>query len=147
MYGSILLSLFGKLSILFIQIMICLSLAVIDNYNKGVKKFIINGSDLKMLYKIKKQLKKSKLIRTSYSNLINIYNKYVLTDIRFIQKSFVRNIGRQVNLESPKDFRDKLQWLKLYWYDPQAIKCADKYQVREFIKKEVGHEYLNELYA
>jgi|SRR5690625_764181 len=100
-----------------------------------------------MLYKIKKQLKKSKLIRTSYSNLINIYNKYVLTDIRFTQKSFVRNVGRQVNLESPKDFRDKLQWLKLYWYDPQAVKCADKYQVREIIKKEVGHKYLNELYA
>lgn len=56
-------------------------------------------------------------------------------------------MGREVNLENPKTFNDKLQWLKLNWYDPLAVKCADKYAVREFVKDKIGEEYLNELYA
>src|SRR5699024_12277796 len=51
------------------------------------------------------------------------------------------------DLDNPIEFGDKLQWLKLNWYDPLAVKCADKYEVRRFVKKAVGSEFLNEVYA
>src|SRR5699024_3684992 len=33
------------------------------------------------------------------------------------------------------------------WYDPLAVNCADKYEVRKVIKNKIGSRYLNELYA
>lgn len=56
-------------------------------------------------------------------------------------------MGREVELINPVRFNDKLQWLKLNWYDPLAEKCADKYKVREFIMERIGSSYLNELYG
>lgn len=37
--------------------------------------------------------------------------------------------------------------MKLYWRDPLAIKCADKYEVRDFVRERIGGQYLNELIA
>src|SRR5699024_5213568 len=44
-------------------------------------------------------------------------------------------------------FNDKIQWLKLNWYDSFATTCADKLKVREVVKDSVGSQYLNELIA
>lgn len=52
-----------------------------------------------------------------------------------------------MNLEAPDKFNDKIQWLKLNWYDSLAVKCADKYRVRDFVKNKIGEEYLNDLYG
>jgi len=52
----------------------------------------------------------------------------------------------KLNLENPKTFNEKLQWLKLNWYNRKALICANKYLVRDYIK-EKGLEYiLNDLY-
>lgn len=55
--------------------------------------------------------------------------------------------GRPLNLKDPKRYTEKMQWYKLYYRDPVMQQCADKYQVREYVKsKGLGH-ILNELYA
>lgn len=64
-----------------------------------------------------------------------------------IEKIFKKEMGRSVNLDNPREFSDKIQWLKLNWYDPFASKCADKYEVRGIIEKMLGDELLNELYG
>lgn len=53
----------------------------------------------------------------------------------------------KLNLDCPKTFNEKLQWLKLYWKNPIQIKCADKYAVREFVAEKCGDKILNKLYA
>lgn len=100
-----------------------------------------------MLRKLKSFLKKNEGILTTWHLLRQFYFKYFFSDEEMIRKKFKDKLGREVNLENPKKFNDKLQWLKLNWYDPLAVKCADKYKVREFVKDEIGEEYLNELYA
>ena len=53
-------------------------------------------------------------------------------------------LKEKLDLKNPRTFNEKLQWLKLYYY-PQndlAVKCADKYRVREYIKDK---EYENTL--
>ena len=44
-------------------------------------------------------------------------------------------LKQRLDLDSPKTFNEKLQWLKLYYYpkDPLVVQCADKYAVRDFI--------------
>ena len=59
-----------------------------------------------------------------------------------IKEQFRAALGYELNLENPRTFNEKLQWLKLYYHDPLMIKCADKYLVREYIKETIGEEYL-----
>ena len=96
---------------------------------------------------IKDVLKKNELITGLYIQLRQAYNKYCISDVTFIKKSFKKEMGREVELENPITFNDKLQWLKLNWYDSLATKCADKYEVRKFVEERIGDEILNELYG
>ena len=59
-----------------------------------------------------------------------------------IKKKFKESLGYELNLENPKTFNEKLQWLKLYYHDPLMTKCTDKYLVREYVKEIIGEEYL-----
>ena len=44
-------------------------------------------------------------------------------------------IHDRLDLRNPQTLNEKLQWLKLYYFpnDETAIKCTDKYQVREYV--------------
>ncbi|MBR9773396.1 MAG: hypothetical protein GYB54_20015 [Gammaproteobacteria bacterium] len=43
-----------------------------------------------------------------------------------------REYGQRLELDDPRDFNDKLQWLKLYGDRRGLSRCADKYAVRQF---------------
>lgn len=57
-------------------------------------------------------------------------------------KWYFENTGRNLDLENPKTFNEKLQWLKLYDATPLKTRLADKYEVRQWIKDQIGEEYL-----
>ncbi|MEM0931853.1 MAG: ATP-grasp fold amidoligase family protein [Bacteroidota bacterium] len=53
--------------------------------------------------------------------------------------------GKKLNLDDPKDFNAKIQWLKVF-YRPMILgRLVDKYEVREYVIQTVGEKYLNEL--
>ncbi|SFO48201.1 ATP-grasp fold amidoligase family protein [Anaerocolumna aminovalerica] len=43
--------------------------------------------------------------------------------------------GRKLNLNNPRTYSEKLQWIKLHYKDKLAPRCADKYTVRKFVKQ------------
>jgi hypothetical protein len=51
-------------------------------------------------------------------------------------------MDKKLNLENPKTFNEKLQWLKLYDKNPLYTQLADKYEVREYVKEKLGEQYL-----
>lgn len=55
--------------------------------------------------------------------------------------------GKELNLDNPKTFAEKMQWLKLYYYDESFGKFADKYQCRQEVKDRVGEDVLVKLLA
>lgn len=65
-----------------------------------------------------------------------IYFKYYLR-LRF--KSYY---GYELDLDHPKTFAEKIQWIKLYGKLERFSKYVDKYEVRRFVKKRIGEEYL-----
>lgn len=88
------------------------------------------------------------IIRKLFKKYIFYFlGKYILGDKLLIKIRFYFRLKRKVNLSSPVFYNDKIQWLKLNWYDPQAILCADKYSVREFVKEKIGESYLNKIYG
>jgi hypothetical protein len=60
----------------------------------------------------------------------------------FIRWVFQKRMGYRLNLEDPKTFNEKLQWLKLNDRSPLKTLCADKYAVRDYVKKKIGDQYL-----
>lgn len=58
-----------------------------------------------------------------------------------------KRTGRWIDLKAPKDFNEKLQWLKLN--EDQSLKsiCSDKYAVYGYIEKNYDASILNELIA
>ena len=55
--------------------------------------------------------------------------------------------GNTLNLKSPKGFNEKLSWKKLYDHNPLYTIMADKYTVKEYVKKLIGPEYIVPCYG
>jgi len=55
--------------------------------------------------------------------------------------------GKILNLKNPKEFNEKIQWLKLYYHNPLLTKLACKFNVRSYVEEKIGNKYLNELYG
>jgi hypothetical protein len=70
-----------------------------------------------------------------------------ITNEDYIKKLYKNTLNKIPDLNNPKTFNEKLQWLKLNYRDPLMIKCADKFGVRQYIQDK-GYGYLlNELIA
>ena len=63
-----------------------------------------------------------------------------------IKLTYYMRMEKKLNLNDPKDFNEKLQWLKVYYRDPLYVQCADKYCVREYVAEQGFEDTLNELY-
>lgn len=61
---------------------------------------------------------------------------------KLLKNWYKRRTGRDLPLENPKSFNEKIQWLKLYDNSPLKTQLADKYLVRNWIEKNLGEEYL-----
>lgn len=61
-------------------------------------------------------------------------------------KYFFRK-GRFINFKNPELFTEKIQWLKVYDCTPVKTRLADKILVRDWIKEQVGEEYLKKIYG
>ena len=94
---------------------------------------------------IKNTLKRNEHFVTLYDKLKMFYYKNLISDEKLIRKKFKKRLGREVEFEDPVDFSDKLQWLKLNWYDPLATTASDKYGVRKMVADQIGNQYLNDL--
>jgi hypothetical protein len=80
----------------------------------------------------------------NYRFLVNAgkgrYNK--MSDEEYLKKCFKACIGKDLHLDNPQTYNEKLQWLKLYNRNPAYTVMVDKYKVRDYIKETIGEEYL-----
>lgn len=65
-----------------------------------------------------------------------------MSDETYIRLVFKATFGYELDLNNPKTFSEKLQWLKLYNRRPEYTMMVDKYRVREYIREKIGDEYL-----
>ncbi len=65
-----------------------------------------------------------------------------MPDRDFLERKFQAAMEKPLDLEAPKTFNEKLQWLKLYDRKPQYTVMVDKYLVRDYIAQKLGKEYL-----
>lgn len=70
------------------------------------------------------------------------YALRVLPDSLYIQIYYFMRFKRLCNLNNPKTYNEKLQWLKLNDKNPDYINMVDKYEVKEYVRKIIGEEYI-----
>lgn len=68
------------------------------------------------------------------------FNK--VPDEEYLKKRYRAHFNRSLNLQNPKTFNEKLQWLKLYDRKSEYTVMVDKYRVREYISEKIGKQYL-----
>ncbi len=50
--------------------------------------------------------------------------------------------GRKLNLDFPKSYNEKIQWLKLYDRNPDYSLLVDKYEAKKLIAQKIGEKYI-----
>ena len=65
-----------------------------------------------------------------------------LSDEEFLKKVFPKYMGYPLDLENPKTFSEKLQWLKVNYREPIQIVMVDKHEAKNFIAQRVGEQYI-----
>lgn len=65
-----------------------------------------------------------------------------LSDEKFIRKAYKVRMGKELSLENPTTYNEKLQWLKLNDRNPVYTQMVDKYEVKELVASVIGEEYI-----
>ncbi|MCZ8537253.1 carbonic anhydrase [Paenisporosarcina quisquiliarum] len=77
----------------------------------------------------------------------------ILHALRFIPDTWMLKfqykikMGRKLNLNNPQRWTEKIQWYKVNYRTSLMTECADKYEVREYIKSKGLANILNKLYT
>ena len=75
-----------------------------------------------------------------YLNALGCFSRF--SDRKCVELFWWSKTGKRINLDNPKGFNEKLQWLKLYDHNPQYHIWADKYRVKEKVAELLGQEYV-----
>ena len=67
---------------------------------------------------------------------------HIVPDKLFLYINFYGYIGHKLNLENPKSFNEKLQWIKLYNRKPEYREMVDKYEAKNYVARMIGEEYI-----
>lgn len=77
--------------------------------------------------------------------LLYVTNKpifHLLSDETFLKLKYRLIFHEKLDLDNPKTYSQKLQWLKLYYRKREFSDMVDKVKVRDIVKSKIGAEYL-----
>lgn len=66
----------------------------------------------------------------------------LFSDKRFLKVVYRQLMGSKLNLECPRTFNEKIQWLKLYDRNPKYTQMVDKYEAKKYVADIIGNDYI-----
>ncbi|MBP3198368.1 MAG: glycosyl transferase [Butyrivibrio sp.] len=70
-----------------------------------------------------------------------------LSDEKYLKYRFRICVGNALNIDNPVSFNEKLQWLKLNDRKPIYTMFVDKYEVKKYVARTIGKEYIIPTYG
>lgn len=70
-----------------------------------------------------------------------------MPDDLYLRHYYKARTGRELNLDHPKTFNEKLQWLKIHDRNPLYTKLVDKYEVKDYVAGLIGKEHIIPTYG
>lgn len=90
-----------------------------------------------------KSLIKSARSPLAWFNLLSQHGLFNnVSDKLYLKILFRLRMGYNLDLDNPKTFNEKLQWLKLYDRKPEYIKMVDKYEAKKYVASIIGEEHI-----
>ena len=71
---------------------------------------------------------------------IGLFNQ--MPDEEFLQKKFKSIMGKDLNLQFPQTYNEKIQWLKLYDRNPLYTILVDKILAKQWVSSIIGEQYI-----
>ena len=65
-----------------------------------------------------------------------------MPDETVLKKMYKYRFGRELNLDNPQTYNEKLQWLKLYDRKQIYTTMVDKFAVKKYVSDIIGEEYI-----
>lgn len=65
-----------------------------------------------------------------------------LPDKLYLKLLFHSRVGYFPNLDNPKTYNEKLQWLKLNYYRPEYSVMVDKVSAKDYVSSKIGDKYI-----
>lgn len=81
---------------------------------------------------------------------IDFVNSILLTKeqrILELKRIFYKYCGYYLDMDNPKTFNQKLQWLKMNYFDPRFPRCVDKAEFKSYINEQLGEGYVIPMYG
>lgn len=73
-------------------------------------------------------------------------NRAYLDDENYLKYIFYKKMGKDLNLDSPRTFNEKLQWLKINDRSDCHTVYADKLKLKKIVRDLLGDEYTTKTY-
>lgn len=99
---------------------------------------------------IKTLTKRLNRIFTNPNHYIEMYIRSkcnVWDDEKYLKALYRCRFGRRLDLDNPKSFNEKLNWMKLFCHNPKYTLMADKYDAKEYVSKIIGKEHVVSCYG
>ena len=89
---------------------------------------------------VKKYLKSVVSFFLKKSKYYNMPKSQWSTDrlIRHLKKGYFNDHGRELNIENPVYFTEKIQWYKVFYNNENLTRAVDKYLFKEYIAEKLG---------
>ena len=82
-----------------------------------------------------------------FLNTLKMKSTYNLNDDSFAKIKYKENTGKNLNLENPKYFNEKLWWLKINNRNSLMTQCSDKVEVRKYLSSIGLDNLLTDIYG
>lgn len=76
------------------------------------------------------------------AKLWKILSLMVESDVIYLKVRYLCLMKKQLDLDNPKTYNEKLQWLKLHYRKPIMTQMVDKYGAKEYVADMIGEEYI-----
>lgn len=80
------------------------------------------------------------LSREQKNTLASIFK--FIPDEPYLKIMYRLRMGKKLNLDNPRTFNEKIQWLKLHDRKPIYTTMVDKYEAKNYVASIIGEEYI-----
>lgn len=67
---------------------------------------------------------------------------HLLSDKSYISLFYKLTFGKKLDLNHPKTYNEKIQWLKLHDRKDEYTNMVDKYEIKKIMENKIGKEYI-----
>ncbi len=69
-----------------------------------------------------------------------------MSDSKYLKLLYKEQLGKELNLDNPVSFNEKLQWLKIHDHNERYYDLVDKIKAKEVVGKIIGEEHIVPIY-